>query len=89
MSDASQAVSYALYYSKYCYFCQKVLMKLRNKNHAISLLDVSDRTVQMQLVAGGGKGQVPCLLIQQDQQQQWMYESNDILDYIQQQNLAT
>jgi len=82
-------MSYSLYYSQYCYFCQKGLMTLRNKSHSITLLDVSDRSNHSQLVAGGGKGQVPCLRISQGQQHQWLYESNDIIEYIQQQKLLT
>ena len=89
MSDQTQTVTYSLYYSKYCYFCQKVLMTLGNKSHSISLLDVSEREHHMRLMAGGGKGQVPCLLIDQDQQQRWLYESNDIIQYIQENKLLT
>ena len=42
----------------------------------------ADRKYQSELVAGGGKGQVPCLRIEkEDGQIQWMYESNDIIKY--------
>lgn len=89
MSDLAEPVKYSLYYSQYCFYCQKVLMILRKKSHQIKLLDVSDREHHRHLVAGGGKGQVPCLRIDQDEQKQWLYESSDILKYIQQHKLLS
>ena len=74
--------SHALYYSKYCFFCQKVLRFLRGKGRDIELRNTSDRTFHTQLMAGGGKGQVPCLRIDDGNGNvQWMYESNDIIRY--------
>lgn len=32
---------------------------------------------------GGGSTMVPCLRIEQDGETQWMYESADIVDYLQ------
>jgi len=74
--------THALYYNKYCFFCQKVLRFLKGKDHDIEMRSTSDRVFQSELVAGGGKGQVPCLRIEsEDGQVQWMYESNDIIRY--------
>lgn len=74
---------YALYYSKYCYFCQKVLMKLRGREDLdIELRSTSDRQHSADLVTGGGKTQVPCLRIDDGSDNvQWLYESDDIIAY--------
>jgi glutathione S-transferase len=34
------------------------------------------------LEQGGGKVQVPCLRIDGEDETQWMYESDDIIDYL-------
>ena len=42
----------------------------------------SDRAHQADLINGGGKGQVPCLRIDDGSGNvQWMYESDDIIQY--------
>lgn len=80
---------HALYYSNYCYFCLKVLMVLRDKDHQIELRDVSSGDHRQALIAGGGKGQVPCLLVESEgADDHWMYESGDIIHYIEQHGLA-
>lgn len=81
---------HALYFSSYCYFCQKVLAKLRDREHQIELRDVSQALYHSELIEGGGKGQVPCLLVQTvDQRRHWMYESDDIISYIKHHGLLT
>lgn len=72
-----------LYYSNYCFFCQKVMTFLRDKNREIELKSTSDRENATALMQGGGKTQVPCLRIEQaDGSVQWMYESDDIIRYL-------
>ena len=73
----------ALYYSKYCFFCQKVLMFMRGKDFDMELRSTSDREHAQALMQGGGKTQVPCLRIEQaDGGVEWMYESDDIIQYL-------
>jgi glutathione S-transferase len=73
----------ALYYSKYCFFCQKVLMFMRGKDRDVDLRSTSDREHAQALMQGGGKAQVPCLAIEQaDGSVEWMYESDDIIRYL-------
>lgn len=82
-------MEYALYYSRYCYFCQKVLLALRGGQHSIELRSTSDSEHRQALLRGGGKGQVPCLRITDTQGvQQWLYESDDIIAYIKQHDLV-
>ncbi len=74
--------THILYYNKYCFFCQKVLRFLKGKDNDIDMRSTADRVYQAELVAGGGKGQVPCLRIEDDGGKvQWMYESDDIIKY--------
>lgn len=83
-------MKYALYYSTLCPFCQKVLMAMRGRQHDIELANTRDGTNKADLIQGGGKGQVPCLRIEnEDKQVTWLYESNDILAYFQQHKLLT
>lgn len=78
--------SLALYYSRYCFFCQKVLMFLKGKDLSLDLRSTSEREHAAALMQGGGKTQVPCLRIENEQGEvQWMYESNDIIEYLSQQ----
>lgn len=37
-----------------------------------------------ELIKGGGKNQVPCLRIENNQETQWLYESNNIINYLKQ-----
>jgi len=78
---------YSLYYSNLCVFCQRVLFELRGKEHPIELRATSDVKHYRDLMAGGGKGQVPCLRIDSGDKTTWMYESQDIVRYLKQQNI--
>ena len=72
----------SLYYSRYCYFCQKVLSFLRAQNIELELRSTSDSDHKMDLVRGGGKTQVPCLRIDSENGTEWMYESDDIIEHL-------
>lgn len=72
----------SLYYSPWCPFCVRVVNALKHMTVKVELLDTGDRNHLLQLRKGGGKTQVPCLLINNNGQQQWMYESDDIITYL-------
>ncbi|MEM7357476.1 MAG: glutathione S-transferase N-terminal domain-containing protein [Pseudomonadota bacterium] len=77
--------SHSLYYSNFCYFCHKVLRFLRGQDYAqaIELRSTSEGRNRADLIEGGGRGQVPCLRIEtSDGEVQWMYESDDIIRYL-------
>ncbi len=44
----------------------------------------NDSVARDELLAGGGKVKVPCLKITQGGEEKWMYESSDIVSYLQQ-----
>jgi len=39
-------------------------------------------TSKQELLAGGGQLKVPCLKITENGEDRWMYESSDIIDYL-------
>ena len=89
-SDAAQqavdarTAQLALYHFPTCPFC----LKTRRAMHRLSL-DIELRNAQhdamhrQALLAGGGKIQTPCLRIADSQGQDvWLYESRDIIAYL-------
>jgi len=77
-------MSYQLYYFPSCPFCQFVLRELPNIDVEIELKNIMENfDFRNELMAGGGKTQVPCLrIVSQDGKEEWMYESQDIVLYL-------
>jgi len=76
----------ALYHFKICPFCIKVRHEMARLSLPINLLDAQhDSKYRAELLQGGGKVQTPCLRISDSQGNvRWMYESNDIIQYLRQ-----
>lgn len=76
----------ALYHFKTCPFCIKVRHEMARLSLPIPLRDAQhDPDLRNELLQGGGKVQTPCLRTIDDQGNiRWMYESNDIIKYLQQ-----
>lgn len=76
----------ALYHFKTCPFCIKVRHEMARLSLPIELRDAqNDSGHRSDLEQGGGKIQTPCLKITDAQgNAQWMYESGDIIKYLQQ-----
>ena len=70
----------ALYHFPTCPFCLKTRRTMRRLSLNIELRDAQhDEAHRAALIAGGGKPQVPCLLIRDAQgKQTWLYESDAI-----------
>ncbi|MHB1116886.1 glutaredoxin family protein [Sideroxydans sp.] len=90
-ADAQQQVErecakMALYHFKTCPFCIKVRHEMGRLSLPIALRDAQhDAEHKEALLQGGGKVQTPCLRITGDDGQvQWLYESGDIIRYLQQ-----
>jgi len=79
-----QVKGHQLYYFGACPYCLVVRLALWWLGIKIPLKDVllhPDNNAD--LVAGGGKSQVPCLRIEKENGEvQWMYESIDIIRYL-------
>ncbi len=76
----------SLYHFKTCPFCIKVRHEMGRLSLPIELRDAQHEAEHREaLLQGGGKVQTPCLrIIGDDGQVQWMYESGDIIRYLQQ-----
>lgn len=74
----------ALYQYEACPFCVKVRRFLKSRSIALELKDAKNDPGKSELLAGGGKLQVPCLKIpaRQGGAPHWLYESNDIISYL-------
>ena len=76
---------FSLYQFFACPFCVKTRRALHQLNVDIELRDINkDPQHRADLEAGGGRVKVPCLRIENNGEVEWMYESNDIIDYLQQ-----
>ena len=76
--------SLILYQYKACPFCVKVRRSMKRLSLPIELRDPK-RSINatQELIAGAGKLKVPCLRIQgTDGKSQWMFESKDIINYL-------
>ena len=74
-----------LYHFSTCPFCIKVRHEMARLSLPIELRDAQhDLVLRDALLQGGGKIQTPCLRIENHQgKAQWMYESKDIIKYLQ------
>ncbi|MCI5073201.1 glutathione S-transferase N-terminal domain-containing protein [bacterium] len=85
LADA-QTQNYSIYQFEACPFCVKVRRHVNALNLKIEYKDAkNDPQVREELLSKGGKVQVPCLKIVEGESEVWMYESNAIIDYLNQQ----
>ena len=84
MATQQNIKSLSLYHFQGCPFCAATRKVIQQTG-----LDIEQRDVQRQpqhraaLIKGGGKPQVPCLLIEKDDGQHlWLYESSDINHFL-------
>jgi len=79
----SKAQSLALYQFDACPFCVKVRRAMKRQSVNIELRDAKNNaTHRQELELGGGRVKVPCLRIESEQGVEWMYESSDIVAYL-------
>lgn len=73
----------ALYHSESCWFCARVRQTVRDLGLTLEMRSIDQASVRQELLAGGGKAQVPCLRLEYpDRTVKWMYESADIAAYL-------
>lgn len=74
----------SLYQLPACPFCVKVRRALKRQGLTLELRNINqNHKYKHELVEEGGKRTVPCLRIaEQDKPVQWLYESNDIIEYL-------
>jgi glutaredoxin len=77
----------ALYHFDACPYCVRVKRAIKRLDLPIELRDAHQPAYQQELRQQGGRYQTPCLRIEQvdnDNEAQWLYESTDIIRYLQQ-----
>lgn len=76
----------SLYQLPSCPFCVKVRRAMKREGLTIELRNINKKNdYREELIREGGKPTVPCLRIEKtDGQVQWLYESKDIVSYLQQ-----
>ena len=73
----------ALYQFHACPFCVKTRRTIRRLNLTIEYRDAkNDSEYRNELQTEGGKIKVPCLRIEENSNIKWMYESDDIIEYL-------
>ena len=70
--------NHILYYKPTCPYCLKVLRYMDDEDIQLEMRNTLEGRNAADLVAIGGKQQVPCLIIDG----QALYESNDIIAYL-------
>lgn len=75
--------NFILYQLPACPFCVKTRRALKRYGLNIALRDINQENYREELIREGGKRTVPCLKITNDDQSTtWMYESDDIINYL-------
>ena len=76
-----------LYHFPSCPFCRRVSAFIKQNGIKISDKNIMQNSSDRQaLIKGGGSAQVPCLRIEDKTGVRWMYESMDIIRYLEQQS---
>ncbi|MCZ2721939.1 glutathione S-transferase N-terminal domain-containing protein [Marinomonas sp. 15G1-11] len=81
VNNALQQLS--LYQFFACPFCIKTRRAMHKLNLPIETRSASEGSPHREeLLAGGGRVKVPCLRIEQDGKVEWLYESSEIIRYL-------
>lgn len=85
-----QTKTLALYQFKACPFCVKVRRVMKRHSIKVETRDAKgDPVFRAELLEQGGKLKVPCLkIVEADGSAVWLYESNDIISYLEQRFVA-
>ncbi len=74
--------SLKLYEFYACPFCIKTRRAIKRLNLIVETRNAQKGDFRTELESSGGKIQVPCLKITRDGEVSWLYESNDIIRYL-------
>ena len=79
-----QTSGMSLYQFYACPFCLKTRRAFKRLGLQITTRDAQKNPARADLLAGGGQIKVPCLRIDNNGETIWMYESSEIIDYLEQ-----
>lgn len=75
-----------LYHRPTCPFCMRVFIAVARLDLPIQRRNITaDAEARNELVANGGRQQVPCLRIDESAGTRWLYESADIIAHLEEQ----
>ena len=78
-----QACCLTLYDCQQRPFNNKIQRYIKHLNVAVTVKNLNRcHTYQKELLSGGGRAQVPCLRIETPSGSRWLYESEDIIRYL-------
>ncbi len=77
--------SLTLYQFYPCPFCLKTRRAIKRLGLNIETQEARQEPARSELLSGGGQVKVPCLKIATQDEVIWMYESNDIIAYLEEQ----
>lgn len=90
-SESEQAKAQAamqglsLYQFFACPFCTKVRRAIHKLNIDVEARDINKNSdYRQQLETGGGRVKTPCLRIEENGEVRWLYESNQIISFLEQ-----
>lgn len=84
MSVGSQTTSFSLYHYRSCPFCAYTRSAMKHIDIEVEERDIAkNSTYRSELIKGGGRAQVPCLRIESNGEVRWLYESQDIVRFLQ------
>lgn len=82
--DAKTA-NLSLYQYEACPFCVKVRRAMKRNSLKVEIRDAKrNETYKSELLEKGGKLKVPCLRIEENGEARWMYESSEIINFLEQ-----
>lgn len=72
-----------LYQYRACPFCVRVRRAMKRNGLKIELRDAKrSEEARDQLIAGSGKLKVPCLRTEENNEVRWIFDSSDIINYL-------
>lgn len=77
-----ESKSLQLYQYAACPFCVKVRRAMRRQDLKVAIIDAKQPIHKETLKTQGGTVKVPCLRIEEENNVTWLYESNDIINYL-------
>ncbi len=79
-----ETASLSLYQFYPCPFCLKTRRAIKRLGLNITTRDATKDPARTELLSGGGQIKVPCLRIETNEKDIWLYESMDIIAYLEQ-----
>lgn len=80
-----QTANMALYQYEACPFCVKVRRAMKRNSLNVEVRDAKrNESYKAELLEKGGQLKVPCLRIEENGEARWMYESSEIISFLEQ-----